>query len=111
MSSRSSKRAARSRAAERTHRQTIVSGTTTCVCGKRSYLTRKDAKDAARRVGGDPRRGHPNAYECAQVPGAWHGGLLPPEVARGTAERPNVTQPRNRPEHVPTEILDWWRPV
>ena len=48
-------------------------------CGKRSYLTRREAKKAARAI-------HPNvplrAYQCGQM---WHYGHSPDWVRRGDA--------------------------
>lgn len=56
-------------------------------CGKRGYLTRADARRAAKH--------HPNptglaAYRCEYRPDVWHVGHLPPEVRRGHVARDGV---------------------
>lgn len=72
----------------------IVLGT--CVCGKVSYRSRKDARawatkratDNHRSTSGDERL---NAYSCSRNPDAWHLGHLPTEVRRGVADRSSST--------------------
>jgi len=55
----------------------------TCVsCGKQNYLTRADAKSAARAV--NPAE-HFSPYEC--ISGYWHFGKLSTTVARGYGSR------------------------
>lgn len=56
----------------------------TCGCGKRSYLTRREARQAYHRVHPSERR--MNAYLCP-VGGLWHIGHLPGSVAKGTWPR------------------------
>lgn len=58
-----------------TDQRTRLGRATTCpVCGKGTYLSRKDARTAAR-------RNHPgarlHAYECEPGSGRWHYGHLP----------------------------------
>lgn len=55
----------------------------TCpTCGKKSYQTRTDAKQAARRT--NPAR-HLTPYQCTT--GYWHFGTLAPIIARGASTR------------------------
>lgn len=58
----------------------------TCQCGKRSYLTRKDAKAAARRWhAGD----HMSPYMCEHGRW-WHIGHLAPGVLEGRVARADL---------------------
>lgn len=60
----------------------FVRGVATCaLCGKVCYLTRADAKKAARTV--NPSE-HFSPYTCN---GMWHFGKLSPTIARGYSSR------------------------
>lgn len=70
---------------------TSGSGLSTCpTCGKRRYITKAHAKEAARRI---PRDGKPrlNAYRCGTF---WHLGHLPDIVRHGEITRDELTTPR-----------------
>lgn len=56
-----------------------------CACGKRTYPTRKAAKDARKKLHAGDSALRP--YECGRVAGNWHLGHIHPEVANGTASR------------------------
>lgn len=54
------------------------------MCGKVRYLSRKQARDAARRLRGS---GHLNAYRCGEF---WHLGHLPDPVRAGRWSRDDL---------------------
>lgn len=58
-------------------------------CGKRSWLTRADAKKVARRMHDT----HLNVYRCGD---AWHLGHLPAPVIRGDLNRSDITPPHRQ---------------
>lgn len=63
----------------------------TCpTCGKRRFLTKAQAKTAARQMRrlGKPRL---NTYRCGDF---WHLGHLPDVVRHGEATRADITTPR-----------------
>lgn len=63
-------------------------------CGKIRWLSRKDAKLAAKRTLSQQGRGKKlNAYACGDY---WHIGHPPPELGRGTTTRDNVRNVRVR---------------
>ena len=55
----------------------------TCSCGKMSYMSRSDAKKAARAMLPSV---HASAYQC-DISGYYHFGRLAPEITRGTGTR------------------------
>lgn len=65
----------------------------TCDCGKRAYVSRKDAKRAAEEI---ERSGGGSAYRCPHNDSAWHWGHLPPWVKSG--ELPRSPAAPRRPE-------------
>lgn len=56
-----------------------------CVCGKDSFLTRKDARTAKRRYG--IRASDNHVYACLINEGVFHLGHLPADVINGTVTR------------------------
>lgn len=64
-----------------------------CICGKRAYLTKRDARQATRRIRG--RRGRLAAYRCDHDDRYWHVGHQPVLVTRGEVPRGQwVSKPR-----------------
>lgn len=61
--------------------------------GKVRYLTRSEAKRAARRIKG--RDGRLNAYQCGDF---WHLGHLPRSVVRGRQTRDDLDDRHNEQE-------------
>lgn len=57
--------------------------------GKRSYISRKEARRVARTIppDGGPRL---NPYRCDVMEGYWHLGHLPARVRRGNAGREDI---------------------
>lgn len=78
--------------------QNVTKGT--CVCGKMSHVSRKLARQFARKYPGSPQ----SPYECVYEGGwGWHLGELPSQVKTGDLGReeilpPNPRDPRIRPE-------------
>lgn len=54
-------------------------------CGKRSYVSRKDARKVAR-----IHEGHKSPYECPVNPNYWHIGQLWPTIVAGEETRDQV---------------------
>ncbi len=66
-----------------------------CPCGKRGYLTRRDAKRAAKETAKstppDANRGHLDVYPCRLTDSRlFHIGHLPPAVIRGNMSRDQI---------------------
>jgi hypothetical protein len=70
------------RATMRDYEQSVVSGPRCPECGKYRYLTKSEAKRAARRIKG--RIGRLNAYRCGDF---FHLGHLPGGVIQGRNTR------------------------
>lgn len=62
-----------------------MSGYGECECGKRGYLTRKEAKRVARRL--YPGDSGLNAYRCLTYPDFFHLGHLRDQVRHGEVDR------------------------
>lgn len=67
---------------------------TCAACGKRSFATRKLAKDMARQVDRTMR-----VYQC-DGSGAWHMGHLPDAVIQGDIDRRTIYQREDSPDDV-----------
>lgn len=64
---------------------TFVAYFATCICGKRAYTTKADAKRAARQVRG--RKGRLDVYRCDHDPRYVHLGHQPPPITEGRVAR------------------------
>lgn len=78
------------------------SNTVCPLCGKRCYLTRKDARRIARRIPQPPGKrlnAYPSCGELANDKGGeyWHLGHLPKPVVRGKIPRDDITKGQRRP--------------
>jgi hypothetical protein len=62
-------------------------------CGKLLFLTRKAARDVARRM---PEANRPRAYRCPGISGHWHVGHLPDAVRHGEITRQHYVTVMNR---------------
>lgn len=61
----------------------------TCICGKRGYFAKRDAKTVRRVHGGD----HLSVYRCGSS-GYWHIGHKPALLTRGIISRTDIRSTR-----------------
>lgn len=74
---------------------------TSCICGKRGYVERRQARLVIRemkRIGDDPNSNELRVYRCVEGSGLWHVGHDNPAV-----NWPNLNDPRLR--FLPGEIF------
>lgn len=69
----------------------------TCVCGKRCYDSKAEAKRAARQIRGK-RGGRLDVYRCDHDRRYWHIGHPPPALSRGEIARADVVSQIRRSE-------------
>lgn len=64
---------------------TFVPWVGTCLCGKRCYQSKRDARTAARQLRG--RDGRLDVYRCDHDDRYWHIGHQPPPITLGQVAR------------------------
>lgn len=75
------------RASMRDYQQRVMGGARCPDCGKVRFLSKADAKHAAKRV--QHRDGRLNTYACGEF---WHLGRLPAAVTKGLATRDDLNR-------------------